>query len=233
MRGGHGASTQILEAHHVPAPVIQRYHDKLAKVGSTYVRTEEDRKTTCESTDKQFQRSATRKTTAGILMFVYSCGIIFDMCELFGAESASQVYARLVQIVLTVPDEALPSLMFYDDGCGLRKFAELRKGVNHTAARVWNKIGRYIYVDRFHWVNHAKTLFNKYCWTNCDPNSLPDSKAKIDSEVCEQTFSWLARYKHTARYMRPGHFLFFMLVLCDMKNTELCRMAQPGVKRQF
>ena len=191
-------------------------------------------------------------------MFVYSCGIIFDVCELYGSESASQVYSRLVKLVMELPDKVMPNLMFYDDGCGLRKFAELRAGVNAIARRVWEKIARRvvvhslsnslaltlklasrvpshrnIFVDRLHWKNHKKTDNNRYCWENCDPGLLGDAAKGIDTERCEQTFSWLARYKHTARYMRPGHFLFFMLVLCDMKNSERCAMSEPSVKRQY
>jgi hypothetical protein len=50
----------------------------------------EDRET-CAPNLKEDQRGETRHTTAGILLNVYSCGIILHMSEMQGAESLSQL----------------------------------------------------------------------------------------------------------------------------------------------
>lgn len=103
-----------------------------------------------------------------------------------------------------------------------------------------------------HWKNHKKTEQTLYCQEHCDPNTLGDEHSKVslvrsllqtprsfshvsqqvNSEVCEQTFSWLKQFRDTARYMRPGHFLFFALVLCNMRNSEIVNLAKPGAPRQ-
>lgn len=46
---------------------------------------------TCASNLKEYQRDETRHTTAGILVFAWSCGYIYHISELIGSESISQV----------------------------------------------------------------------------------------------------------------------------------------------
>ena len=46
------------------------------------------------------------------------------------------------------------------------------------------------------------------------------SNLKVNTEVCEQTFSWLSRYSHITRHMRRQTFVFFILYLCDLHNTK-------------
>lgn len=58
-----------------------------------FARSANDREETHASTEKEFQHKKSRKTTAGVLAFVYNCGIILDVTELYGAESTSQVGA--------------------------------------------------------------------------------------------------------------------------------------------
>ena len=34
---------------------------------------------------------------------------------------------------------------------------------------------------------------------------------QVDSEVCEQTFSWLSRYARISKHMNRAHFMFYIL----------------------
>jgi hypothetical protein len=43
-------------------------------------------------------------------------------------------------------------------------------------------------VDRFHLSNHV----SEFCQTNLNPYNIPAMKG-VNTEVCEQTFRWLAR----------------------------------------
>ncbi len=42
---------------------------------------------------------------------------------------------------------------------------------------------------------------------------------QVDTEVCEQVFSWLSRYSHTT-HMSQHTFAFFVLYLCDIHNMH-------------
>ena len=44
---------------------------------------------------------------------------------------------------------------------------------------------------------------------------------QVDTEICEQTFSWLSRYARITRHMNNSHFKFYILYLCDLHNRKL------------
>ena len=41
---------------------------------------------------------------------------------------------------------------------------------------------------------------------------------QVDTEVCEQVFSWLSKYKRITQKMNQHTFMFFMLYLWDLHN---------------
>ena len=43
---------------------------------------------------------------------------------------------------------------------------------------------------------------------------------QVDSEVCEQVFSWLSRYKKMTSKMNRHNFMFFLLYICDLHNRR-------------
>lgn len=51
--------------------------------------------------------------------------------------------------------------------------------------------------------------------------------------MCEQLFSWLAKYKHIVRHMNEARFLFFICRMCHVHNMELeAKMASKGKLQQ-
>ena len=114
--------------------------------------------------------------------------------------------------------DVLPADFGYDDGCHLRKFADLRQDVNDRAKSFWDRVGQFIFVDRFHWKNHKGS--HKYCTDHCNP----DHNRRIDganTEICEQSFRWFARHKYSVNHMTPGRFTFFSLILAARRNEIL------------
>ena len=43
---------------------------------------------------------------------------------------------------------------------------------------------------------------------------------QVDTEICEQTFSWLSRYARITRHMNKAHFLFLVMYVCDLHNRK-------------
>ena len=43
---------------------------------------------------------------------------------------------------------------------------------------------------------------------------------QIDTEVCEQTFSWLSKYAKMTRKMNRGHFVFFIIYVQHLHNLR-------------
>ena len=43
---------------------------------------------------------------------------------------------------------------------------------------------------------------------------------QVDTEICEQTFSWLSRYARITKHMNKQHFLFYLIYICDLHNRK-------------
>ena len=43
---------------------------------------------------------------------------------------------------------------------------------------------------------------------------------QVDTEACEQCFSWLSHYAKITRKMQRSTFLFYVLYMCDMHNLR-------------
>ena len=91
-------------------------------------------------------------------------------------------------------------------------------------------------VDRMHMKGHI----DKCCKQNCDPATTPELKnvciniqcnklliidnsfitMQVDTEVCEQIFSWLSKYKKITQKMGENTFIFFLLYICDLHNMH-------------
>jgi len=43
---------------------------------------------------------------------------------------------------------------------------------------------------------------------------------QVDTEVCEQVFSWLSCYGKITKHMNRYIYLFFLLYICDLHNAR-------------
>jgi len=204
----------------VPVPAIERF--KQRQLAFRYTPEEVEVQKNCAGSLKEGQKQLEVVTSAGIFVAILNCGIIISVTMLFGAESLSQIYVHLTNLY-EVHGDYLPDDFGYDAGCHLRKFAELRKDKTPRAMSFWMRIGRFIFVDRFHWRNHKNT--HKYCQEFCNPNEN-DRLDGANTEICEQSFRWFARHKYSINNMTPARFRFFLTILADRRNEIL--IAQRG-----
>jgi hypothetical protein len=52
-----------------------------------------------------------------------------------------------------------------------------------------------------------------------------------NTQVCEQTFSWLRGFKYIARSMSESHFKFFVLRMFELRNRRRAKAKAGGVER--
>ena len=120
--------------------------------------------------------------------------------------------------------------MCYDDGCHLRKF--VRNSVRADVSRESQILAKqHIVVDKMHMRGHI----DERCKLNCDPAKYPYSNdvrfsiirvsheqyfLQVNTEVCEQTFSWLSKYSRITQSMSQHTFMFFVLYLCELHNIR-------------
>ena len=197
----------------VPRKAVERWEQ--SRIGFKYSAEELDLMKLCAGSLKQNQ-AAQVFTNAGVFATIMNCGIIVSLTNLVGAESLTQVFMHVEELYHSHGD--LPAEFGYDDGCHLRKFADLHKDVNDRARSFWDRVGQFIFVDRFHWRNHKGS--HKYCTDHCNP----DHNRRIDganTKICEQSFRWFARHKYSVNHMTPGRFTFFFLILAERRNEIL------------
>lgn len=153
--------------------------------------------------------------TAGILVGAWPCGTINMVAELYGAESKPQVYGAL-HTFLQENKEEMANLRYilYDDGCHLKKYALNPTRSMCTPTSEW-LASLEIVVDKLHFKGHIDT----WCHQHCNPYTHSDLE-NVDTEVCEQIFSWLSRYARITQSMNQQHFLFYILYLCDAHNRK-------------
>lgn len=150
--------------------------------------------------------------TSGICAAVYNCGIIVGVTELFGCESLTQVYMFLVWLVHVMM--IFPNLLAYDDACHLKRFVSNPIRADKTeVSRLLASIR--MVVDKMHFANHV----DKWCRRNVNPYT-DDIFKDINTEACEQTFHFIAKYKYATKHMSYAKYNIFMLTVCDMYNHD-------------
>jgi hypothetical protein len=182
-----------------------------------------------------------RLRTAGVFALMRPCGVIASLRELYGTESMSQVVCILMNLREVHGREW--EAIGYDDACHLHKFIHNRKRQETYAGNIlWEELSRVkCFVDRFHYGNHT----DKWCMTNMDPERAemlpilrrfgPQGEAldKVNTQICEETFSWMKGYKNSTRQMGEARFRWFLLRLCWMRNdAQVCLYACTAWERR-
>lgn len=160
-------------------------------------------------------------TTAGILAMVKPCGIICAINEMYTCESLSQVFSFLLRNL-----EDVPSIKFigYDRACELKPFLHNLKSKENIGAEILLDQLEFL-VDIFHIHGHV----SKKCMPlegnkHCEFHPKLPRFAEIhgaNTEVAEQVFSWLGKFKSNVRKMSMHKFRFFIEDIIASKNEVL------------
>eukprot|EP00058_Branchiostoma_floridae_P001186 XP_002586674.1 hypothetical protein BRAFLDRAFT_105480 [Branchiostoma floridae] len=161
--------------------------------------------------------------SAGVLAFIKPCNIILGLHELYLAESKSQVYGHLHSL-LSRSEMGKTEYIIYDDACHLRKFARnpARADATETTRRLANME---MLVDRMHMRGHVDPWCKKHCGTwRFEDLDL------VNTEVCEQVFSWLSRFNRMTKHMNQHRFMFFLLYISHLHNVrEELKLSSAGL----
>ncbi|CAF1152305.1 unnamed protein product [Didymodactylos carnosus] len=132
---------------------------------------------TCRTLKSKNQQRFLHRTS-GIIAAVYNCGYICALQELYGAESISQVYMFLVQIVNEF--ENTPTVLAYDDACHLVSFIKNAKNFERRTAARKRIDNMTIVCDKMHYKNHV----DPRCRRNCSPYNHEIAK-RVNTEKTE------------------------------------------------
>ncbi|CAF1569244.1 unnamed protein product, partial [Didymodactylos carnosus] len=113
-------------------------------------------------------RYSSRKTSYGIILSMFNCGIIISYHELYRSESPLRVLYHLFETIKHwSPSVSVPPYLIYDNACGLLLTLNTRMGngkIIQTPASL--TLANMIFVvDKFHISNHKRDT----CKTKCNP----------------------------------------------------------------
>eukprot|EP00111_Clytia_hemisphaerica_P005748 TCONS_00016667-protein len=167
-------------------------------------------------TDKS-KHIAKNKKTAGVLVMAKPCGIVVNIKELFNCESISQVYGHLHDLLSQDEYQSINCIV-YDDACHLLKYSKnpVRKDDTNTSKRIATLEMK---IDRFHYRNHV----DPWCRRVCNPKTS-DHLAGVNTETCEQLFSWFSKYAPMTKHMNRQRFIFLTLYLLHFHNKKKLSM---------
>ena len=135
---------------------------------------------------------------------------------------------------------SLIEFICYDDACHLKKFAT--NAVRSSLTKQTKQLASVqMVVDKMHMKGHT----DPWCKEHCDPSkfqalnkvyqiqstnlAIYTLNPQVDTEVCEQVFSWLSRYSKMTHKMSQHIFIFFLLYVCNLHNIwELEKIQRAG-----
>ena len=153
----------------------------------------------CSVTKEYFNN---KKRTGGILVAAHSCGIIVNFQEMKTDEG-------LTQIANFIEDTGdFIKYVIYDNGCHLQSHL---KNNQFNYPQWMTNIN--CFIDRFHLKNHKKI---------CEKFSVDKNEATCfaNSEICEQLFYTISKFKYAAKHMNKFHFIFFLQQIFHRLNEK-------------
>lgn len=179
----------------------------------------------------QMTKKWQRRRIGGIIAAVTGCRVFIDWEEHQFGEGTSNIYvvlAQLVSALLERSKEGLPSRMpdvvFFDNACALKKFACNPKRCDLTEVTRTMKELHYM-IDIWHVTNHRACLQDPESARLLDPRSDFNSRTAslVNTEACEQGFSFMDRITYVGMNMGPGHFAIYLYLVLDLENAKVTR----------
>ena len=130
-----------------------------------------------------------------------------------------RIVRRVLHHILTIRKFGqLPAAMCYDCACTLKLFIERHFGTDELKSTDFTKFLTLLHmaIDRFHVSNHKRAMCKAI--TRLDNSCHSGVYESINTEVAEQLFAYLSKFKHSFRaYNYPKSTIFFTL-LFHLKN---------------
>ena len=172
-----------------------------------------------------------RRRIGGIIAAVSGCRVFLDWQEHHGGEGLGEVYHLLAKCINGIQEGKerdgvgrLPDVVFYDNACALQRFA--RNPLRAHSNSVTETISKLHYmIDHWHVTNHRACLQNPADAESLDPRSTFNRifRTVVDTEACEQAFSFLDRVSYVGLNMGPGMFHAYIYLIMDRENEKVVR----------
>ena len=177
-----------------------------------------------------------RRQVGGIIAAVTGCRIFADWKDHHGGEGSREIYLLLAGCVEDIRQSIaghgpgrLPDAIFMDNACALAKYARNPVRSNKTALAIAIAELRFV-LDIWHASNHHACLQDPAAAQELDIR-LPSNAAlrhAVNTEACEQAFSFLDRVSYVTFTMGPGKYHCYTYLLMDLENKVVKNRQRDG-----
>ena len=158
---------------------------------------------------------------------------------LYRSEGPAQVFLIVLMWMVSAfkdltREERKSKILSYDNMCHLDSLRVARNPLPLPGdlKYIWSDIRKII--DSLHIKNHK----DKKCHEVYNPDKIKESNPTFNTMSCEQTFSWLSRYKKLLASMGKCHHHFFLHRIVKRRNKYISfcyangrRPVQPKPRR--
>ncbi len=160
------------------------------------------------------------------------CYNIIHLLFLCRSESPSQVFYVLIQWLLSLSQSrgdthsTPPIILAYDNMCNLARLnaAQLPLPFPPPLDQMWLNTTKII--DSFHLKNHV----SEKCKRLFSPAQVKEQYPCMNTQVGEQTFTWLHHFKHILCAMPKLHHLFYLHRMVVRRNQYTAKCYMYGKK---
>ena len=176
-----------------------------------------------------------RRRIGGIIAAVSGCRIFLDWRGHHGGEGSGEIYQLLAGCVAYIRQSQQqggigkqPDVVFFDNACALLRFARNPRRAERTeVTRIVRDL--HFILDIWHRDNHVRCLQDPVLAAEIDPRHEANEPLRglVNTEACEQAFSFIDRYTYMTYSMGAGLFHVYAYLLLDMENSKLMKRRQP------
>lgn len=160
-----------------------------------------------------------RRKIGGIIAAVTGCRIVVDWDKHQFGEGTAHVYIVLARLVAAIQENngRLPAVVFFDNACALWRYATNAKRKDRTAISRTMAFPHYM-LDIWHVYNQTARLADEASARVLDPRHEDNRELRehVNTEACQQVFSFVDRISYIGMNMGPGTFAVFLYLLFDM-----------------
>ena len=140
---------------------------------------------------------------------------------MYKSEAVSDSFMKLVDLFGIDPDPTLLKAVVYDRACDIYPFIKRLSDQGNSAAQ--NYLNLDIFLDSFHAQSHTEDKCNinhPDCMFHPDLSQFSKYKG-MDSQIAEQSFQILNRFKCTTRKISPSTRLLFLKFIDHTRNIMI------------
>ena len=160
------------------------------------------------------------RRSAGMFMGSWPCGVVCLFEEIFNTENISQVNGIMSDFIFKHQLEL--NYLLYDDACHLDEYSKKEDRKNYSeGSKKFAETKKCI--DRLHHRGHCEKCRSNPTY---DPDKDKPELKNVNTQICEQSFSWTNGFKNVKAMNHLSYRLFFIYMFDCQNLKRLNRLAE-------